>query len=150
VRRAVVALRKETMKKQVNEAIAKDTPSERPVVTIYAVAGPSPILLGLLAPLCLITAIWALLVKHYFITITEESVLIRRVNKYAGRPRKLVLTVPRGEVAALVRDGERGSLWSYFHFQFPDKPEPTRFNVGRQWRSELDQFMPVITAPTAP
>lgn len=145
-----MAMRKETMTRQVVQAVAKDAPGERPLVTIYAVSGPSPFTLAALSLVCLIGAIWMLFVTYYFITVTERAVLFHRMNRFTGRPRRLVLAVPRDQVAALVRDGGRGSVWNHFHFRFSDRPEPTRLNVPRQWRSELDQFMPMVRTPVGP
>jgi hypothetical protein len=136
-----MAIRKDTMRQQVAQAIAEVNPSDRPIVTVQGITGPSPYLIGLLGLL------GQLIVKYYFITITEQAVVFHKANRFSNRPRELALALPRAQVAPLVSNAERGTLWSYFHFQFPDQSKPTRINVGRQWRNELDQFMPIITAP---
>jgi hypothetical protein len=39
-----------------------------------------------------------------------------------------------------VTNYNRGAVWSKFYLQFPDQNEPTRLNVHRYWRNELDQL----------
>jgi hypothetical protein len=136
-----MAIRKDTMRQQVAQAIAAVNPGDRPLVTMHGITGPSPYLMSLIG------LIGQFFVKYYFITLTEQALVFHRADRFSNRPGELLLAVPRAQVPALVSNAARGSLWSYFHFQFPGEPKPTRINVGRQWRAELDQFMPLITAP---
>ncbi|TDC20788.1 hypothetical protein E1265_20430 [Streptomyces sp. 8K308] len=133
-----MAILKATMRQQVAEAIARDNPTDRPLVTVHGITGPSPYLmsgLGLLGQL---------FIDYYFVTITEQAVVFHRASRASNRPKELAFVVGRAEAAALVSDGRRGTLWSSFRFRFPGREKPTRINVGRQWRAELDQFMPLI------
>jgi hypothetical protein len=137
-----MAIRKGTMQEQVALAIAQINPGDRPIVTIHGITGPNPILLS-----GLFGVISQFFVKYYFITITEQAVVFHAANRFSNQPKELVLAVPRPQAPTLVSNAKRGNLWSYFHFQFPGEEKPTRINVARQWRAELDQFMPVITTP---
>lgn len=132
-------IRKSTMQEQVAQAIAQINPSDRPIVTIHTVTGPSPWLmdqLGLLAQA---------FVKYYFVTVTEQAVVFHKAGRMTARPKELVAAIPRHEAAGLVSDVKRRALWSSLRFQLPGEAKPTRLNVGRYWRNELDQWVPAVT-----
>ncbi|MDT0320126.1 hypothetical protein [Streptomyces millisiae] len=133
-----MAILKATMRQQVAEAIARVNPADRPLVTVHGVTGPSPYLMSGLG------LIGQLFIDYYFVTITERAVVFHRASRASNRPKELAFVVDRAEAARRVSDGQRGSLWSSFRFHLPGKEKPTRINVGRQWRAELDQFMPLL------
>ncbi|MYS25118.1 hypothetical protein GA0115240_17462 [Streptomyces sp. DvalAA-14] len=134
-----MAIRKSTMQEQVAQAIAQINPGDTPIVTFHTVTGPSPWLmdnLGLLAQA---------FVKYYFVTVTEQAVVFHRAGRMTSRPKELVAAIPRQEAAGLVSDVRRKALWSSLRFQLPGEAKPTRLNVGRYWRAELDQWVSAVT-----
>ncbi|MBD0740472.1 hypothetical protein [Streptomyces sp. CBMA29] len=139
-----MAIRKSTMQEQVAQAIAEINPGDRPIATIHTVTGPSPWLinsLGLIAQA---------FVKYYFVTVTEQAVVFHKAGRMSSRPKELVAAIPRAEAAGLVSEVKRNALWSSLKFQLPGEPKPTRLNVARYWRTELDQWVPAVTgAPAA-
>jgi len=134
-----MAIRKSTMQEQVAQAIAQINPADRPIVTIHTVTGPSPWLMSNLA------ALGQAFVKYYFVTVTEQAVVFHKASRLSARPKDLVAAIPRHEAAQLVSDVRRKTMWSSLRFQLPGQPKPTRLNVARYWRAELDQFVPAVT-----
>lgn len=134
-----MAIRKSTMQEQVAQAIAQINPGDRPIATIHTVTGPSPWLINSLG------VIAQAFVKYYFVTVTEQAVVFHKAGRMTARPKELVVAIPRQEAAGLVSDVRRKALWSSLRFQLPGEPKPTRLNVGRYWRSELDQWVPAVT-----
>jgi hypothetical protein len=139
-----VAIRKSTMQEQVAEAIAQIAPGDKPIVTLHSITGPSPWLMNELG------LIGQIFVKYFFVTVTEQAVVFHKASRVSNRPKELVVAIPRAEASALISDVRRRTMWSSFRFQLPGEAKPTRFNVGRYWRSELDQLVPALTgAPAA-
>jgi len=134
-----MAIRKSTMQEQVAEAIAAIEPSDRPVVTFHTVTGPSPWLMSQLG------LIGQLFVKYYFVTLTERVVVVHHASRMSNRPKELAFVIPLEQARGLVTQVDRGTLWSSLRFQFPGEEKPTRLNIGRYWRAELDQFVPALT-----
>ncbi|WP_433889763.1 hypothetical protein [Streptomyces sp. CA-111067] len=139
-----MAIRKSTMQEQVAQAIAQINPADRPIATIHTVTGPSPYLTNLFG------LIAQAFVKYYFVTVTEQAVVFHKAGRMSARPKELVAAIPRAEAAALVTDVRRGALWSSLRFQLPGEPKPTRLNVARYWRAELDQWVPTVTGVPIP
>jgi hypothetical protein len=140
-----MAIRKATMQEQVAQAIAQINPGDRPIVTMHTQTGPSPWLIASIG------AIATAFVKYYFVTVTEQAVVFHKASRMSARPKELVAAIPRHEAAHLVSDVRRNVLWSSLRFQLPGQPKPTRLNVGRYWRAELDQWVPAVTGmPVAP
>lgn len=138
-----MAIRKATMQEQVAQAIAQINPGDRPIATIHTVTGPSPWLtnaFGLIAQL---------FVKYYFVTVTEQAVVFHKAGRMSSRPKELVVAIPRDEAARLVSGVDRNALWSSLRFQLPGEPKPTRLNVARYWRPELDQWVLAVTGVPA-
>ncbi|MER8185363.1 hypothetical protein [Kitasatospora sp. NPDC094015] len=134
-----MAILKSTMQEQVAQAIAAIEPNDRPVVTFHTITGPSPWIMNELG------LIGQLFVKYYFVTLTERVVVVHRAGRLANRPKELVHVIPLEQARGLVSDVRRRTLWSSLRFQFPGEAKPTRLNVARYWRTELDQFVPGLT-----
>ncbi|MGW4382791.1 hypothetical protein [Kitasatospora sp. NPDC004531] len=130
-----MAIRKSTMQEQVAAAIAAIEPNDRPVVTFHTISGPSPWLMSQLG------LIGQLFVKYYFVTLTHRVVTVHRASRMSNRPQELVHVFPLDQARASVTDVNRATLWSSLKFQFPGEPKPTRLNIGRYWRNELDTFV---------
>ncbi|MFI6445123.1 hypothetical protein [Kitasatospora sp. NPDC050543] len=134
-----MAIRKSTMQEQVAQAIAAIEPTDRPIVTFHTITGPSPWLMNALG------LIGQLFVKYYFVTLTERVVVVHRASRMSNRPQELLYVVPLEQARVVVSDIKRNPLWSSLRFHFPNEEKPTRLNVARYWRSELDVFVPALT-----
>ncbi|MEV4557461.1 hypothetical protein AB0K51_10745 [Kitasatospora sp. NPDC049285] len=134
-----MAILKSTMQEQVAAAIAAIEPNDRPVVTFHTITGPSPWLMNELG------LIGQLFVKYYFVTLTERVVVVHRAARMSNRPKELVHVIPIEQARTLVSDVRRNTIWSSLRFQFPGEQKPTRLNIGRYWRNELDVFVPALT-----
>jgi hypothetical protein len=132
-----MAVRKATMKKQLTEAVSQANPGDRVHGTMVAVTGPSPWLIGLLG------LVGQLIIKYYFVTVTDQAVLFHRLNRYTGRPRELAHAFPRTRFPG-VSDVQLNPLWSWFRIVLPGESGPTRMNVARQWKPELEQLLPLL------
>jgi hypothetical protein len=141
--RCHVAIRKSTMQEQVAEAIKQIAPDDRPVVTIHTITGPSPWLMSQLGVL------GQFFVKYYFITVTDQAVVFHKASRMSNRPKELAFAIPRAEGAKLITDVRRRTLWSSFHFLIPGDTKPTRINVQRYWRKELDELVAALSTTDA-
>ncbi|MFD3681367.1 hypothetical protein [Streptomyces sp. NPDC058613] len=135
-----MAVKKATMQQQVAEAIAQINPADRPVVTVQVIAGPSVWLMSMLG------LIGQAFLTYYFVTVTEQAVVVHKASRWSNRPQEIAFAIPAGEAAGLVTDINRNTLWSYFRLQLPNTPKPTRMNVHRIWRAEMDQVLTILTA----
>ncbi|MEV6791824.1 hypothetical protein AB0M87_07450 [Streptomyces sp. NPDC051320] len=140
-----MAIRKSTIQEQLSAAIYSVNPGDRPLVSVQAIAGPNPMLVGLLG------IIGQAFLTYYFITVTEQAVLIHQVNRMSNRPQEIAYALPPAQAMRSVSDINRGALWSSFRFQLPDQPMPVKMNVHRQWRAEMDQMLGMLNGyrPTA-
>ncbi|MFI8105957.1 hypothetical protein [Streptomyces sp. NPDC086023] len=130
-----MAVKKATIQQQVAAAITEANPADKPLVTIQAVAGPSVWLMSMLG------VIGQAFLTYYFITVTEQAVLVHKASMLSNRPKELAFAIPRTEATWLVSDVNRNTLWSWFRFQLPGQATPARMNVHRIWREELDQLL---------
>ena len=131
-----MAIVKSTIQQQVADAIAAIEPNDRPVATIQTITGPSPWLtngvLGLIGQL---------MVKYYFVTLTHRVVVIHRTSRISNRPQEVLYVIPLDQARASLSDVRRNTLWSSLRFQLPNEPKPTRMNIHRVWRAEMDTFV---------
>ncbi|MEV8566585.1 hypothetical protein AB0436_13580 [Streptomyces sp. NPDC051322] len=134
-----MAIRKATIQQQLTAAIYQANPGDRPLVSVQAIAGPNPSLIGLLG------IIGQAFLTYYFITVTEQAVLIHQANRMSNRPQEIAYALPPAQAMHSVSDIKRGALWSSFRFQLPDQPAPVKMNVHRQWRTEMDHMLNMIT-----
>ncbi|MFJ1709237.1 hypothetical protein [Kitasatospora sp. NPDC088346] len=87
--------------------------------------------------------------EGYVITVTERFMRIHRVTGLLYRPREPRHTISRPDAARRITGVRRGHPWSSFRFVLPGAAgEPTRLNVRRHWRPELDRFTAVLAADT--
>jgi hypothetical protein len=82
--------------------------------------------------------------KFYFFTLTNTSVVVNVANRFTNRPGAVVAVFPRN--AFPVSKFNRAAVWSKFYLQFPGSGKPTRLNVHRYWRAELDQLAAAFPA----
>ncbi|MGK5636737.1 hypothetical protein ACSNOK_00185 [Streptomyces sp. URMC 126] len=136
-------VRKATIQEHVRRAVTEAGPSDRPVVTVYGISGPSPLAMAFLS------SVWIFFVDTYFVTYTRHGLLFHRAGKLSGRPKELVLSLPHDQARPLVSDVRTGSLWSSFRFRMPGREKPTRLNVNRVWRNELDHLLRLLATQPA-
>lgn len=135
-----MAMRKATIQQQVAQSIYQQNPTDRPIVTIMGMSGPNPLMLAM------ITALWLLFVKAYFITVTEQAVLVQRASKWTARPLEIVHVIPREQAPYLISDVHPSALWSHFRFMLPGNQKPSRINVNRQWKQEMEYMAQFLYA----
>jgi hypothetical protein len=126
-----VAVRKETIKQQVREALgAMLEPGETEQASVNTIAGSSPWLAqGLLG------LIGQALVKYYYVVVTERRILYITMSRMSGRPGELAMADPRSSVS--VAEYKPSALWSVLKLKRPDG-KILRLNVHRIWKDELE------------
>lgn len=139
-----MAIKKATIQQQVAQALAEANPTDRPVVTIQAVAGPSVWLMSMLG------LIGQAFLTYYFITLTEQSVVIHKASRMSNRPREIAFALPPAHVGAMIGDVRRNAVWSSFRVLLPGQQQPTRMNVHRIWRGEMDHLLGLLTGQQTP
>ncbi|TJZ52810.1 hypothetical protein FCH28_16625 [Streptomyces piniterrae] len=135
-----MAMRKSTMKEQVAEAIAQQAPGDRALVSITCLTGPTPWLTGALG------LIGQMLVKYYFVTVTEQAVVLHRMHRLNQRPQEITHAIPRDQIQGAVSEVNVNPLWSSFRLALPGESAPVRLNVHRVWRDEMEQLLAMIGA----
>ncbi|QKW21959.1 hypothetical protein HUT16_25475 [Kitasatospora sp. NA04385] len=142
-----MAIVKSTIQQQVTESIAAIEPNDRPIAIIQTITGPSPWLTNGILGL-----IGQLMVKYYFVTLTHRVVVIHRTSRISNRPQEVLYVIPLDQARASISDVRRNTLWSSLRFQLPNEPKPTRLNVHRMWRAEMDTFVGTLLGggPAAP
>ena len=134
-----MAIRRAKQKAQVIEKLATLVPpAERFLATVHTETGPSPWLNGLFDEVPFLGLIVALSRRYYFFTLTDSSVIVNTANRFTNRPGDVVAVFPRHSVP--IDRFNRGAVWSKFYVTFPNSGKPTRLNVHRYWRGELDQL----------
>ncbi|MER5729836.1 hypothetical protein ABT084_16100 [Streptomyces sp. NPDC002138] len=134
-----MAVKKATIQQQVAEAIAQVNPADRPVVTVQAIAGPSVWLMSMLG------LIGQAFLTYYFVTVTEQAVVIHKASRMSNRPQEIAFAIPANQAVGIVSGVDRNAVWSSFRIQLPGQPKPTRMNVHRLWRTEMDQLLGMLT-----
>ncbi|MEV7211739.1 hypothetical protein AB0O31_01405 [Kitasatospora cineracea] len=130
------------LKSAARQAVLRADPTEVPRSVLVAVSGPNQFLAGFLGPVGL------LLVKTYFLTVTDRSVYVHRGPRTVNLPEELVHVIPRDRAAGLVAGVRLGRSWNALHLRFPGSAKPTRLNVSFHSRPELDDFLKKF--PAAP
>ncbi|MFG2879485.1 hypothetical protein ACGFYU_31520 [Streptomyces sp. NPDC048337] len=134
-----MAMKKATIQQQVAAAIAQANPADRPLVTIQAIAGPSVWLMSMLG------LIGQAFLTYYFITVTEQAVVVHKASRMSNRPQEIAFAIPADQASGLVGQINRNTIWSDFRMQLPGQPQPTRMNVHRIWRTEMDHLLGLLT-----
>ncbi|MFI6847828.1 hypothetical protein OG535_04510 [Kitasatospora sp. NBC_00085] len=136
-----MALRKSATVDQVTKAVARDLPTDRPVVTLGVLPGGN--------------MYWPALIggtfddDRYFLTLTDRSLAFHDIEPIRFRPRRLVHVVPRAEASQRFGLIRLGVLWNRFGFVLPGDSAPTRMNVRRAWKTELDRLVTELTTSSA-
>lgn len=134
-----MAIRRAKQKQQVMEKLASVAPAgEQFIACVHSETGPSPWLNGLFDEVPFLGLIVALTRKYYFFTLTNTSVVVNSASRWTNRPGDVVASFSRDSFP--VSKYVRGKVWSKFYVEFPGSSRPTRLNVHRYWRGELDQL----------
>jgi hypothetical protein len=140
-----MAIRRATQKAQVIAKLQSIAPpGETFVACVHGETGPSPWLNGLFDQVPFLGLIVALTRRFYFFTLTNTSVVVNSANRFTNRPGPVVVSFPRAAFA--VTGFKRGTVWSKFYVQLPGSGKPTRINVHRYWRSDLDALSAAFPA----
>ncbi|WP_282203998.1 hypothetical protein [Kitasatospora fiedleri] len=131
------------LQSEARRAVLRADPTEAPRLVLLAVDGPSQFLMGFLGPVGL------LLMKSYFLTVTERSVYVHRGPRVRNRPEELVHVIPREQADGLVARVRRGRAWNALYLRLPGGAKPTRLNVSFHSRPELEDFLKKFPAPAA-
>lgn len=134
-----MAIRRAKQKAQVIEKLSSSAPAgEQFIACVHAETGPSPWLGAALDEIPLVGLVVQLSRKFYFFTLTNTSVVVNSANRFTNRPGAVVAVFPRDNFP--VSKYNRAAVWSKFYLQMPSGNKPTRLNVHRYWRAELDQL----------
>ena len=140
-----MAIRRAKQKQQVMEKLAAQAPAgEQFIACVHTETGPSPWLGALLDEIPVVGLVVQLSRKFYFFTLTNTSVVVNNASRFTNRPGEVVAVFPRNNVP--VSNFNRAAVWSKFYVQFPGQNKPTRLNVHRYWRQELDQLAQAFPA----
>ncbi len=140
-----MAIRRSKQKAQVVEELRKYAPAgEVFIATVHCETGPSPWLNAIFDEVPVLGLVVALMRRFYFVTLTNTSVVINTASRMRRRPGAVVASWPRAEFP--VSNAKRGAVWSKIYVQLPGGAKPTRLNVDRYWRKELDQILAAFPA----
>ncbi|HXS64832.1 MAG TPA: hypothetical protein VN767_18410 [Streptosporangiaceae bacterium] len=140
-----MAIRRAKQKQQVMEKLAQQAPAgEQFIACVHTETGPSPWLGALLDEIPIVGLVVQLSRKFYFFTLTNTSVVVNAANRFTNRPGEVVAVFPRHQFP--VSNFNRAAVWSKFYVQFPGQDKPTRLNIHRYWRAELDQLAQAFPA----
>jgi hypothetical protein len=132
-----MAIRRAKQKAQVIEKLRAISPAgDNFIACVHGETGPSPWLNALFDEVPFLGLIVSLTRRFYFFTLTDNHVVVNTANRFTNRPGDVVATFPR--VQFPVSRYKRGAIWSRFYVQFPTANKPTRINVHRYWRADLD------------
>ena len=143
-----MAIRRKTQKAQVIAQLQQVAPpGEQFLACVHCESGPSPWLSLIYDEVPFLGTIVYWMRQFMFITVTSSHVVINSANRLTNRPGPVLYSFPRNQFPLV--SAKRAALWSALYVQLPNKPKPTRLNVDRYWRSELDQMMANLPAPAA-
>jgi len=137
-----VAVRKETIKQQFNEALpAVLEPGERVLGGAYGVSGPNPLwaqgLLGLAGFL-----IFGMRYYYYYVALTDRRLICMSASFWSSRPKGFAWSDPRNSITIshLQTDNK---LWNWGKISSPTK-QNLRMNFHAFWRPELKAMGDVL------
>lgn len=135
-----MAIRRAKQKQQVIEKLTQVAPAgETFIACVHVETGPSPWLNALFDEVPFLGLIVALTRKFYFLTLTNTSIVVNTASRWTNRPGEVVMAFPRE--AFPVSNINRARVWSSMYVQLNPGSKPTRLNIHRYWRSEMDQLL---------
>lgn len=144
-----MAIRRAKQKQQVIEKLSQIAPpGEQFIACVHVETGPSPWLNALFDEVPFLGIIVAYTRRFYFLTLTNTSVVVNKASRYTNRPGDVVAAFPLAAVP--VSKINRAAMWSKLYLEFPGSGKPTRLNIHRYWRGELDQLLAALPAAQVP
>ncbi|MGF1429383.1 hypothetical protein [Kitasatospora sp. LaBMicrA B282] len=138
-----MAIRRAKQKAQVIEKLSQVAPpGETFIACVHVETGPSPWLNAIFDEIPGLGLIVALTRRFYFLTLTSSSVVVNTASRWTNRPGEVVGVFPRH--AFPVTRVKRATVWSSMYLIFPGETKPTRLNIHRYWRNEMDQLSAVF------
>jgi hypothetical protein len=145
LKESAVAIRRAKQKAQVIEKLSASAPAgETFIACVHGETGPSPWLNAVFDEIPFLGLIVALTRRFYFFTLTNTSVVVNSANRFTNRPGEIIAVFPRAEFP--VSNYKRASVWSKFYLLLPGSGRPSRINVHRYWRKELDALAAAFPA----
>jgi hypothetical protein len=142
-----MAIRRAKQKAQVIEKLRQQAPpGENFLACVHCETGPSPWIGALLDEVPLVGFIVQMTRKFYFLTLTNTSIVVNSASRLTNRPGGIVASFPNN--AFPVSRIKRARVWSTMYVQFAGGSKPTRLNIHRYWRTEFDQLVGALPAPT--
>jgi hypothetical protein len=143
-----MAIRRAKQKAQVIAKLSANAPQgETFIACVHGETGPSPWLGMLFDEIPMLGLLVALSRRQYFFTLTNTSVVVNSANRFTNRPGEIVAAFSHAEFPATRY--QRGNVWSKFYLPLPGSSKPSRINVHRYWRAELDQLAGAFSAEAA-
>jgi hypothetical protein len=128
------------MREQVIQNLSQVAPpGEQFISCIHTETGPSPWLNILFEEVPFLTLIVQMMRKYYFITLTNNHIVVNKAGRMTNRPKEVVVAIPLQ--AAPFSRIKKGKIWSRLYFQFPGESAPTRMNFHRIWNADVDRFI---------
>lgn len=149
-----MAVRKAKIQQQLVQKFAEVAPAGEQVGVFFeAITGPSPWLVSLLSEIPFVGLVMAFVRQVYYVALTNTSVVVVGANKFTNRPTNLIAAEPFA--VAKFSNLNIATVWSKVYYQMPGEAKPTRLNVHRRWRNELDALVRAVgptlgTVPAQP
>jgi hypothetical protein len=141
-----MAILRSTQKAQTIKKLAEMAPpGEQFLATVHCETGPSPWLGLVFDEIPFLGLIVTLMRKYYFVTLTSSHVVINTANRWTNRPGEVAYSFPRN--AFPMTEIKRVTFWSSMFVMLPGTAKPTRLNINRYWRQELDALLAGLPAP---
>ena len=139
-----MAVRKETIKKQFEEALpAVLEPGEQVQGGAYTISGPNPLwsqgLLGLLA-------YFIFGMRYYYLAVTDRRVLFMKASMMSARPQGLAFADPRSSVS-ISEVHTDAKLWNWCKYTGATK-QGLRLNFHAFWRDEMKALIGALADRT--
>ncbi|MEY9871892.1 hypothetical protein ABH931_001365 [Streptacidiphilus sp. MAP12-33] len=144
-----MAIRRAKQKQQVIEKLSQVAPpGETFIACVHVETGPSPWLNAIFDEIPGVGLVVALTRKFYFLTLTNTSVVVNTASRWTNRPGDVVgaFPIPSFPVSRI----KRATVWSSLYVEMTPGAKPTRLNVHRYWRGELDQLLAALPQAQIP
>ncbi|WP_042376489.1 hypothetical protein [Streptacidiphilus melanogenes] len=144
-----MAIRRAKQKQQVIEKLSQVAPpGETFMACVHVETGPSPWLNAIFDEIPLVGMIVAFTRRFYFLTLTNTSIVVNSASRWTNRPGEVVAAFPRQ--AFPVSRINRATVWSSMYVEMTPGAKPTRLNIHRYWRDELDQLLSALPQAQIP
>jgi hypothetical protein len=144
-----MAIRRAKQKQQVIEKLSQVAPpGESFIACVHVETGPSPWLNAIFDEVPVLGLVVALTRRFYFLTLTNTSVVVNTASRWTNRPGEVVAAFPIH--AFPVSRMKRATVWSSMYVEMAPGSKPTRLNIHRYWRGELDQLVAALPQAQIP